>query len=178
MTDLTWEADVLWAFLVLLAAVAIVGCALLLFRLATHRARGALFATARDVAVLTAIALILAPTLFAQYGSGLPVVRLVPFENLYEALTGDGSVRQAAAQIVANIGLFVPLGMSLRWHSWQLSALQAGIVGVVLSVTIELLQGVMGGGRWVETTDIITNTVGAMIGAGVTEKADALRRRH
>jgi glycopeptide antibiotics resistance protein len=155
VTDLTWETDVLWALLALLAAVAAAGGVLLLFRLASHRASEALEATVRDAAVLAALAVILAATL----------------------LTPLGSVRQALAQIVANMALFVPLGMSLQWRFWPFGALHAGGVGTLLSVTIELLQGITGGGRWVETTDVITNTLGAMLGASILTGAGALRRR-
>jgi VanZ family protein len=177
VTDLTWETDVLWALLALLAAVAAAGGVLLLFRLASHRASEALEATVRDAAVLAALAVILAATLLTPLGSGPPIVRLVPFENLNDALRGDGSVRQALAQIVANMALFVPLGMSLQWRFWPFGALHAGGVGTLLSVTIELLQGITGGGRWVETTDVITNTLGAMLGASILTGAGALRRR-
>lgn len=177
VVDLTWEADVLWSLLVLLAAVAAAGGVLLLFRLATHRASEALKATARDAAVLAALALILAATLLTPFGSGPPIVRLVPFENLTDALRGDGSVRQALLQIVANIALFVPLGMSLQWRAWQFGAVHAGVVGALLSVTIELIQGISGGGRWVETTDVITNTLGAMLGASIVTGVGALGHR-
>ena len=177
VTDLIWETDVLGALLSLLAGAALAGCALLLLRLPNYGVRRALSRTAKDVAVLGAIAVILAPTLLTPFGSGPTNVRLLPFENLIDALQGDGGVRHAVGQIVANTVLFVPLGLSLRWHSWELSPRRAGMVGLGLSASIELLQALTGGGRWVETTDVITNCAGAVLGAAIAQGPAVLYRR-
>ena len=167
----------LGALAILLAGAVLAGCALLLLRLTNHRVRTALRITAKDVAVLGAIAVILAPTLLTPFGGGPTNVRLLPFENLIDALRGDGGVRHAVGQMVANTVLFVPLGLSLRWHSWKLSPRRAGIVGLGLSVSIELLQALTGGGRWVETTDVITNSAGAVLGAAIAQGAAVLYHR-
>lgn len=66
--------------------------------------------------------------------------------------------------IVVNVALFVPLGLGLAWGRGPRARLAATIIGVLLSLSIELFQ-VYTHGRLATITDVLTNTCGAAIGA-------------
>jgi glycopeptide antibiotics resistance protein len=131
----------------------------------------AAYATAVDVALVASLAVVLALTIVFEEG-GPDQVRLVPFSNLVATLAiGDReSVREALVDIVLNTALFVPLGVAValrsRRPSWSRFVLAIGL----LSVTIEITQAVALRGRTADTTDVLTNVWGALLGfaAGVT----------
>lgn len=163
----------------LLAVIAAAGFAVLAWRLLRHPPSRAVGHTARDLALACALALIVALTLLSPtpIGDGLrPQLRLIPFVDLQDALSGTRSLRLAVAEIVGNVLLFVPFGMALRWRAPALGVVGVGVVSLLLSVGIELLQGVTGGGRWPDSTDVITNTVGGLVGAAVAGIGAATRR--
>jgi VanZ family protein len=67
--------------------------------------------------------------------------------------------------LVANIGLFVPLGVAYAWGSaGRRVAAQAAMAGLACSLAAELAQVFMHG-RAPTVTDIIANTTGAWLGA-------------
>lgn len=61
-----------------------------------------------------------------------------------------------------NIVLFLPFGAALRWL--RLLFLWAILLGFSLSLSVELLQRFVIPGREGELQDLITNTIGAMLG--------------
>ena len=156
--------------LYVLAAVAAIGFLLLGWRLLRHPpSRGARH-TRLDLALGCALAFIVVLTLLtpAPFGSGRDHgLRLVPFLDLRDALAGERSLPIALAEIIGNIALFVPFGIATRWRLPWLGPWAVGLVALALSVVIEVLQAVTGGGRSPDTTDLITNTVGGLVGAGL-----------
>lgn len=89
----------------------------------------------------------------------------IPFESWYLVFK-DGNMA-LLVQILANILLFIPLGFLLpccfaRCRRYRYTILSAAI----LSLVIELIQGIAQIGLF-ETDDIIHNTLGACIGAGM-----------
>jgi glycopeptide antibiotics resistance protein len=74
--------------------------------------------------------------------------------------------------IVANIALFVPLGLTLGWHRSSRTRLAAVLLGALLSLSIEVFQ-VFTHGRIATITDVLTNTCGAAIGASLAARRSA-----
>jgi glycopeptide antibiotics resistance protein len=73
--------------------------------------------------------------------------------------------------IVANVLLFVPFGMALAWGADRRHVRRAVLAALALALAVELSQ-VYTHNRIATTTDVITNTAGAWLGAWL-----ATRRR-
>ena len=163
-----WAKDASRTLLLVLAAIAASGIILLGVRRVRQGSSAALNATARDVALASAISIVVVLTLLTPApvdDAREPFFRLVPFEDLRDAINGDRSLLVALSGLLGNVALFLPLGVSLRWRFPGLGVGQAGLVGLATSATIEFLQGLTGGGRWPDTTDVIMNSLGAVVGA-------------
>ncbi len=117
------------------------------------------------VALVVAIGIIATATLFASGGDEPPQLRLLPFENLIDAIVRDGRLRGALAEMLANVLLFVPLGMALSWRFPAVGVARVVLVTLGISLVIEVAQAVAQTGRWASTTDLIMNTLGGAIGA-------------
>lgn len=152
----------LWLALVLVCAL------ILLWRMRTMPAAVAVTATVRDAALGASVLFIIIVTLLAnRLFDGEGGIRLIPFEDVVRGLAGDGHLRQAIAQVVANVILFVPFGAALRWRLPGLSVTAVGVAAFVFSMTVEVLQAVAVSGRTTNTTDVITNTAGGLLGAAL-----------
>ena len=66
-------------------------------------------------------------------------------------------------EFLANILLFIPLGMLVRVGLPRLTWVFAGLVGAAVSVVIEVLQ--VGSVRVSDPRDLVANTLGAVLGA-------------
>jgi hypothetical protein len=165
---LPWAIGAAETLVKVLLAVAVVGFVVLAWRLVRHPPMRAVDGTARDLALASALAIVVVLTLLTPSVEGeAPQVRLVPFIDLFEALDGRGSLRFAIAELVGNVVLFIPLGMALRWRFPSLEVLQVGALALAASVAVELTQGLTGAGRWSDSTDVVMNTIGGVIGAGL-----------
>ena len=104
-------------------------------------------------------------------GSGEVQVHLDAFHQLKAYFAGGD--RELLRTLGMNVLLFVPGGLLLasvlpgRWHWWARLALAAAVL-LVLSVGIEAVQYRYALGL-VETDDVLCNTLGALIGAGMQE---------
>jgi VanZ family protein len=78
-------------------------------------------------------------------------------------LDPDTWVRMASPEFVANILLFVPLGLLLRLAAPRGGWVGATVIGAVVSVAIEVLQ--VWTPRVSDPRDIVANTLGALAGA-------------
>ncbi|WP_136055487.1 VanZ family protein [Microbacterium sp. K24] len=67
-------------------------------------------------------------------------------------------------EILANVALFVPIGLLLVLAWPRLRVWQAVLIGALMSVLIETVQGVMPS-RFPTLSDVIANTTGTLIGA-------------
>jgi hypothetical protein len=76
------------------------------------------------------------------------------------------------ADVLLNILLFVPLGIGLRLAGWS----WARSVGVAASLSfgVEFLQYTVVSGRDASLSDLLTNTLGAMFGAGIAPHLSTL----
>jgi glycopeptide antibiotics resistance protein len=90
------------------------------------------------------------------------VLELNPFGDLRVAAHTAGRFRDL---VVANVALFVPLGIALAWRGTRF--VRATTFAVAVSVCAEALQYLAAHGRIAQTTDVITNVAGAAIGWAV-----------
>lgn len=67
-------------------------------------------------------------------------------------------------EFLANIGMFAPLGVlaMLLWRAWWVLP-----IGTVLSGFVELYQALLLPGRVGEWRDVLSNSIGFLVGAGV-----------
>ena len=76
--------------------------------------------------------------------------------------------KKEAVQYLMNILFFIPYGLLFPWKdNWK----RVFVTALVLSVSIELSQFIFNLG-WCEVDDVISNTLGAMIGWGVMWKVN------
>ena len=95
---------------------------------------------------------------------------------LYRCLFGD--LKENAHEkymIIANIALFVHLGIFLPILFNRLKWWQVILIGFGATCIIELVQPVFG--RTGDVDDVITNTIGAVIGCAITKPLLLLRRK-
>jgi VanZ like protein len=114
------------------------------------------------IVTLVGFALICALTLYPTSGH--------PDTPILCITCGDFSLVDA----VLNIVLFVPLGVGLAMLG--LRAGSSTLIGCVLSVAIESLQFFVIPGRDSTLRDVLTNTLGALVGALLVRHADAFVR--
>ncbi len=103
--------------------------------------------------------------LFTQHnpypGSGR-AVELHPFVDLRVAVDQAGRYRDI---VIANIALFVPLGVALGWTGKRF--LRAVGIGAAVSVLAEVVQYVSNHGRVSQSGDVLINVAGLVIGWGL-----------
>jgi hypothetical protein len=103
--------------------------------------------------------------LFTQHnpypGSGR-VLDLNPLGDLRIAAQTTGRYRDI---VVANVVLFVPLGIALAWRGVRF--FRAAGFGLAVSLLAEVLQFATAHGRIAQTTDVITNVAGVVVGWGL-----------
>lgn len=73
--------------------------------------------------------------------------------------------RDLGIELVANFGLFAPLGLMLAFYWRTYSVGKTMLVALGISCSIELTQLLLNNNRAADITDIITNTAGAAIAA-------------
>jgi glycopeptide antibiotics resistance protein len=110
--------------------------------------------------------------------------RVRPAQSDYDVLSPatwldpDTWVRIGSGEFIANVLLFVPLGLLLRLALPRVTSLLPFGISVALSFGIEVLQ--MGSPRVSDPRDVAANALGALIGvvvAAVVLTARALSRR-
>jgi len=122
----------------------------------------------RSVALGVVVALILIATLTTREAIGEEAsLKVVPFVDLFRALAGNGSVRSAIAGLAANVLLFVPFGMALQLRYPNLSIAKVAAIAFSLSFAIETMQLLLAAGRVANSTDVLMNTLGGVVGAVV-----------
>ena len=126
---------------------------------------------ARTGAVV-ARALLVGYLLFVGFTVWLPatvsakVTGLVGIVATWVADAGIASYSRSAfvLEILANVALFVPVGLLLALAWPRLRLWQTVLIGALMSVLIETVQGVMPS-RFPTLSDVIANTTGTLIGA-------------
>lgn len=103
--------------------------------------------------------------------SGLGVADWTLTRHLAEALSLAPDQVTDAAQVVANVLLFVPVGFLVAWWLPRASALVAVVVGAGLSLAIELAQWWGPIDRTASWADVVVNAAGAGLGFVAIEVA-------
>jgi len=90
-------------------------------------------------------------------------LNLVPFKQFYEVYSSSGEfgISFFVANILGNIGLFVPIGFFIPLL-WNVKARKAVLYGCFVSCCIEVLQLPLV--RVTDIDDVILNTAGAALG--------------
>jgi glycopeptide antibiotics resistance protein len=92
---------------------------------------------------------------------------LVPGADLSDALSDDGSLWQ----VIGNLLMLCPLGALLPIRVRRMRAVsRVALAAMSVSVLIEALQFVIHNGRVSSTDDVLLNTLGATIGAALTQR--------
>jgi VanZ family protein len=100
--------------------------------------------------------------LFTQhnpYGGSGRVLDLNPFSDLRVAAQTAGRFRDI---VVANVALFIPLGVALAWRGTRF--LRTAGFAIAVSVLAEVVQYASNHGRVAQSGDVLTNLAGAVIG--------------
>lgn len=113
----------------------------------------------RNWLFVTALTSIWLFTQYNEYGGHGRYFELNPFGDLRVAAHTTGRYRDI---VLANVALFVPLGVALAWKGTRF--VRAFLLATAVSVTCEVLQYVSNHGRIAQTTDVLTNVTGAIVG--------------
>lgn len=142
--------------------------------LAVRPRRGA--ATAR--VALVAYLLFVGFTVWLPASVSSKVTGLVGVMARWVAEAGIAPYQQSAVvlEVLANVALFVPVGLLLPLAWPGLRLWQVTLVGGLMSVMIETVQGLMPS-RFPTLSDVIANTTGTFLGAVVTTVLLALLSR-
>ncbi|MBF4636102.1 VanZ family protein [Agreia pratensis] len=155
------------AFAALLVVVSIAGVVLVLRR--ARRGGESRSARLDGICIVVSLTAWLAGLLFMTMrpGSGKgSLLNLVPL-----SFQGPSAVVDA----VLNVGVFIPLGLLLVAAGVRFSV--ALLIGLLLSVGIELSQYLAQVGRTADVNDLLTNTAGTVLGWAVGAAIVHVRRR-
>lgn len=95
------------------------------------------------------------PNIFSGFSSE---INFHPFID-WQLQRGD-----SLTESLLNISLFIPFGFLIRKNT-KLTPLQTILTGFLFSICIEILQPLLSFDRVSDISDVITNTIGACIGA-------------
>jgi glycopeptide antibiotics resistance protein len=154
---------VAWFALLLVAVFVIVGVGLAAWRTARSE-RGAVTRSLLDAALVMWIAFLLVGTMSPAAPTSTDILNLVPFNYFVRSLELGGiDLRNALFDIVANVAVFVPLGLLVGWRFERPALLEWTVEIACLMIAIEVAQAYVLR-RSGDVTDVITNTVGAVVG--------------
>ncbi len=92
---------------------------------------------------------------------------IVPFKVIGEYLSNVQTLNDwFAKNLIGNIVVFIPIGFLVPLFLKRNRIWHVAIVGIVVSVFIEILQSLLAVGR-ADIDDIILNTIGLLIGFGI-----------
>ena len=126
-------------------------------------AQGLRYATA--FLLMEYVALLLYFTVFIRSATGERHLLLVPFWS-YWAIAGG--VKVLVQEHLMNVAVFVPIGLMLSFVLKGVRWWKVLIVGVAISVCVEVLQYVLMRG-YGEVDDVIHNSLGCLTGIAVTK---------
>lgn len=96
-------------------------------------------------------------------------LNLIPCQFIVDLISGQMSVSILLKNVLGNIAVFVPMGILLPVIYKKLSIKKTVVIGFFVSLTIELAQFIIGLGIC-DIDDLITNTIGVLLGALIYEK--------
>lgn len=105
-------------------------------------------------------------TLFNNNRVGVQDIMINPWDTISQIRTEQGV--HIVRAVASNVCLFVPIGVFSRLYLEKNSYLRAGVVGVSVSLVIEILQYICQRGT-LESLDVICNVCGAYLGVFLAE---------
>lgn len=111
-------------------------------------------------------ALLIGMTLLGDNRSGITGVIANPFYG-FKKVIFEGNVHFLRGML-SNILFFVPCGVFYRILDYKYNVFKGLLYSAVISLVLETLQYVFAVGYF-ETSDILCNTLGMMLGIGITE---------
>jgi len=82
-------------------------------------------------------------------------------------LNGVYIISHSTRNLVANVVLFVPIGLLLAWHVKRIKLTGAAIISVAIPIAVELWQLLLCRGRTCDVDDVILNFIGIFFGFAV-----------
>ncbi|HET7182925.1 MAG TPA: VanZ family protein, partial [Candidatus Limnocylindrales bacterium] len=136
--------------------------------------RGAVAYSLLDAGIVMWVVFLLVGTMSPSAPTSTDTLNLVPFNYFLRGLDlGGVDLRNSMFDVVANVAVFVPLGLLIGFR-FERPALLEWTVGIAcLMIAIEVAQAYVLR-RSGDITDVITNTIGAGLGLALGR---ALRRR-
>jgi len=113
------------------------------------------------VLLLTGIILFKLPFYSAEISDGIRVINLTPFQGSFDE---NGVI--VWREIIQNILIFAPLGVYISMLKSKWSFMQKVLPIIGLTFAFEGIQFIFAMGR-TDVTDILSNTLGGMIGIGI-----------
>jgi len=163
---LNWGRDAL-----LLAALGLLPAALVVLLSFALRRRGATGGAERDALLDGALFASVAAIIVVAVRPGMGVTPdweqwvLVPFRDLLRSLSGsERSVQLALGNVLGNVALYVPLGVTLALRFANLRLVRGVLLAAVLSFGMETVQAILATGRTSDVTDIAMNSLGTAVG--------------
>ena len=111
-------------------------------------------------------ALVIGMTLLGSNRGGVTGVILDPLYGIKKVIL-QGNVHFLRGML-SNIVFFIPCGVFYRLADYKFSFIKGILCAVVISVCLEAFQYILSVGYF-ETSDILCNVTGMMIGVGITE---------
>ncbi|HJP88908.1 MAG TPA: VanZ family protein [Candidatus Limnocylindrales bacterium] len=120
-----------------------------------------------DAGIVVSVLFLIVGTMTPSAPEPTTSLNLVPFNFLANAMRlGGVDLRNALFDVVANVAVFVPLGLLVGLRFARPSILEWLVEIACLMIAIEVAQA-YALGRSGDVTDVITNTVGAVLGMAV-----------
>ncbi len=119
------------------------------------------------------MALVLCATVIFRSTKAERGFRLIPFSSYWD-FGPHGYLLEMVAENLLNVVLFLPVGILLGCGVWRMTWKRVLVIGLVLSIAIEVLQFMFKKG-FCEVDDVMHNALGSLVGYGiykmVTQKA-------
>lgn len=116
------------------------------------------------LALMEWMALVLCATVIFRESVAERGFRLIPFSSYWD-FGEHGYLLEAVAEKLLNVALFVPVGFLLGCSAREMSWRRVLVIGMCLSVAIELMQLIFQKGLC-EVDDVMHNVVGGLVGFG------------
>ena len=111
------------------------------------------------------VVLMLCATVIFRSASAERGFRLVPFSSYWD-FGPHGYLLEMVAENLLNVVLFLPVGILLGCSVWRMTWKRALLIGLVLSIAIEVLQFMFKKG-FCEVDDVMHNALGSLVGYGI-----------
>ena len=144
----------------ILLAVLVVGYALISFSQQTQKVQ-----KIARLMLMEWVVLIFCFTVIFRETRGESVINLVPLSS-YFCIAENSYLKEVAVINLLNICMFLPVGFLLKCGYRNVTCKKVFLAGLLLSVSIELLQFLLCKGLC-EIDDIIHNVAGCMLGYGI-----------